>query len=125
MTIKVLGTKEVNTTMDFTTTAKNPVTPPLPLHTDEKSPSCGNFGRSHDPAYSCLSPPPPPQGRRSDDTERAVSSTNSPLSNDLLVFPSLSAFNFQGGITSSGHIPTFKLQPKLGGLPSFHEGYFN
>jgi hypothetical protein len=121
MILNIKGSREVNTTMDFSTANKHPVTP---LHKEEKTLSCGSVGRQHDLAHSCLSPPPPPLGRRSDDAERTVSSMNISSSNDLLVFPSLTPFNLQAGKTSSGHIPTFKLQPKRGGLSPLHEEYF-
>jgi hypothetical protein len=120
--------KDMNTAMlleDFSnrriTMMKNPVTP-LPIDVDEKS-SPGSAVHHDLPHLTCLSPPPPPQ-RRYDDPERNAVYSGS--NNDLLVLPSLSGCNLKrgGAAFSSSHVPTFKLQPKRGGLPSLHEGYF-
>jgi hypothetical protein len=129
MTIIQATDGEGNTTMmmsDFTTTSsKNPVTP-HPMDIDEKSHNMGsnNEYNHHESSYSCLSPPPPPQGRRYEDAERTVTSKNA-FSNDLLVFPSLSTSNLKmRNSQSHSRTPTFKLQPKRGGLPCLNEEYF-
>ncbi|KAG7353862.1 hypothetical protein IV203_003217 [Nitzschia inconspicua] len=103
---------------------KNPVTP-LPMDMDEKF--LNSNGGYHDESFylTNLSPPPPPQGRRNDDTERTITANSNPFSNQLLVFPSLSESNLK--VADGGHLfrtpPSFKLQPRRGGLPPLHEGF--
>lgn len=97
------------------TDMKNPVTP-LILQTDRKYSAHAQATHEYngESSYSPLSPPPPPQRRRYTDNDR-ITSAMDPLSNHLLVFPSLSSSNLQRKGNHDGNssgVPRFKLQPR-------------